>query len=202
MWANRIRFRSWLKHRRFDELRSDVMLLVSFPPVISPAASVLILGSMPGAMSLRLKQYYAHPRNSFWRIMDDLVGVPAGANYSQRIALLAETGIALWDSLKYCVRSGSLDVDIVAKTEKPNNFPKLLHAHPTIRAVCFNGKKSEQVFRKKVIPSLPATVLDRLDFIGLPSTSPANAGYTYEQKLARWRVILDYLPAASNENGR
>ena len=64
----------------------------------------------------------------------------------------------------------------------------------SIRAVCFNGKKSEQVFRKRVLPDLPAAVSGRLTFHGLPSTSPANASFTYAQKLERWRVILDYLP--------
>lgn len=173
------------------------MLLKSFPPIISPKATVLILGSMPGAMSLQRQQYYAHPRNDFWRIMSDLTGVPDGAEYSERIARLAQSGIALWDSLKYCERpGGSLDAAIVPDTEEPNDFASLIAEYPTIRAISFNGKKSEQVFRAKVAPTLPAAVIDRLELIGLPSTSPANAGFTYEQKLARWRVILDYLPSA------
>lgn len=149
---------------------------------------------MPGTMSLRLQQYYAHPRNHFWPIMEDLVGVPARAPYSERVARLAETGVALWDSLKACVRPGSLDTSIVPDTEEPNDFLALLEAHPAIRAVCFNGKKSEQVFRKQVIPTIPAAILARLDLLPLPSTSPANAGCTYQQKLARWRVIVEYLP--------
>jgi hypoxanthine-DNA glycosylase len=176
------------------------MLLASFPPVITPASTILILGSMPGSMSLCRRQYYAHPRNDFWPIMGDLVGVPVEAAYPERIAHLARSGIALWDSLKCCERPGSLDAAIVAGTEEPNDFAALLDAHPALRAVCFNGKKSEQVFRQQVLPALPEAVLLRLDLIGLPSTSPANAGFTYEQKLARWRVILGYLPKA--EGGR
>lgn len=175
------------------------MMVTSFPPIISPTSTALILGSMPGEMSLRRQQYYAHPRNHFWPIMEDLVGVPARAPYLERVERLAETGVALWDSLKACVRPGSLDTSIVPDTEEPNDFLSLLEAHPAIRAICFNGKKSEQVFRKHVLPALPAAVIARLDLIGLPSTSPANAGYTYQQKLARWRVILEYLPGLKSD---
>jgi TDG/mug DNA glycosylase family protein len=174
------------------------LLISSFDPIIAPDSTILILGSMPGMESLRRGQYYAHPRNLFWRIMGDLVGVPAGAAYPERVAHLAQAGIALWDSLKYCVRSGSLDADIVTGTEDPNDFATLLADHPGIRAIGFNGKKSEQVFRQQVLPTIPAAVVARLALIGLPSTSPANAGLTYEQKLARWRVILDYLPGEKN----
>lgn len=170
------------------------MLITSFPPVIAPYSTVLILGSMPGEMSLRRQQYYAHPRNLFWRFMEDLTGVSAQAEYAERVERLAQTGIALWDSLEYCVRPGSLDTSIVTGTEVPNDFAALLAKHPAIRAICFNGKKSEQVFRRRVMPSLPVSTLDRLDLIGLPSTSPANASFTYAQKLDRWRVLLAYLP--------
>lgn len=175
-------------------------VLTSFPEIITPDSTVLILGSMPGTLSLRREQYYAHPRNDFWRIMGDLVGVPVESDYPVRIAHLKQTGIALWDSLKYCVRPGSLDAAIVAGSEEPNDFTALLADHPALRAIAFNGKKSEQVFRQQVLPTIPAADVQRLALIGLPSTSPANAGFTYEQKLARWRVILGYLPKA--EGGR
>ena len=89
------------------------MLLSSFPPLIAPNAAVLILGSMPGQMSLRRQQYYAHPQNHFWRIMGDLVGVPPALPYEERTRRLNDTGVALWDSLKYCERPGSLDISIV-----------------------------------------------------------------------------------------
>ena len=176
-------------------------VLASFPPVISPSAKVLILGSMPGVMSLQRQQYYAHPRNDFWRIMGDLVGVPVDAPYAERINRLKQSSLALWDSLKHCARPGSLDAAIVSGTEEPNDFAALLVAHPALRAIGFNGKKAEQIFRQQVLPTLSGDVLERLTLIGLPSTSPANAGFTYEQKLARWRVILDYLPERGEGRG-
>lgn len=170
------------------------MLVTSFTPVISPAATVLILGSMPGVVSLRQQQYYAHPRNQFWPIIEALTGVPAQAPYDERVARLTQAGVALWESLKACVRPGSLDAAIILDTEVPNEIPDLLADHPAIRAVCFNGKKSEQVFRRLILPDIPASVVERVDLIGLPSTSPANASFTFEQKLERWRVIVGYLP--------
>lgn len=177
-------------------------MVTSFPPVITPASTVLILGSMPGEMSLRMVQYYAHPRNHFWRFMEDLTGVSTQAEYAQRIEHLKQTGVALWDSLKECERPrGSADSAIVAGTEVPNDFPALLAKHTAIRAIGFNGKKSEQVFRKHVLSTIPAAVLGRFDLLSLPSTSPANASITYDQKLARWRIILDYLPAAPDDKG-
>jgi hypoxanthine-DNA glycosylase len=175
------------------------MLALSFPPVISSIATVLILGSMPGVMSLKENEYYAHPRNLFWRIMDNLIGVPALADYSERIKHVSQAGIALWDSLKTCERPDSLDASIVVGTEEPNDFFSLLHKYPAIRAICFNGKKSEEVFRKQVLPGIPEAAFQRVDLIGLPSTSPANVGLSYEQKLSRWRVILDYLPVVPSK---
>lgn len=170
------------------------MLLSSFPPLVAPNAAVLILGSMPGQMSLRQQQYYAHPHNHFWRIMGDLVGVSPALPYEERTRRLTRAGVALWDSLKHCERPGSLDASIVAETEVPNDFATLLAGHPAIGAICFNGQKSEQAFRRHALPGLPDALIAGRDLIRLPSTSPANARLTYEQKLARWRVILDYLP--------
>ncbi len=97
--------------------------------------------------------------------------------------------------MQYCERPGSLDAHIKVETEAPNDFATLLADHPGIRAIGFNGKKSEQVFREKAQPAIPEDRLRALEFHSLPSTSPANASLTYEQKLDRWRVILAYLPA-------
>jgi len=171
------------------------MLLSSFPPLIAPETAVLILGSMPGQLSLRRQQYYAHPQNQFWRIMGDLVGAPPALPYEERTRRLTAAGVALWDSLKHCERPGSLDTSIVPDTEVPNDFATLLADHPTIRAIFFNGQKSEQAFRRHALPGLPEGLIAGRDLIRLPSTSPANAGFTYDQKLNHWRVILDYLPA-------
>jgi hypoxanthine-DNA glycosylase len=100
---------------------------------------------------------------------------------------LIASRIALWDVLQTCVRPGSGDAEIVEDSIVPNNFPAFFAAHPRIGRVYFNGAKAEQVFRLHVLPSLDVD----LDFVRLPSTSPAHASRTYEQKLAAWRAELE-----------
>lgn len=160
----------------------------SFPPIEHPSATILILGSMPGKESLRAGQYYAHPRNAFWPIMGELAGAAPALPYKARIEKLKTAGIALWDVLASCTRYSSMDADIEVDSICANDFASFFRKHPRITHVFFNGAMAEQCFRKFVLPSLPPRPLH---FQRLPSTSPANASRSFEQKLAAWRVILD-----------
>lgn len=166
------------------------MRLVSFPPVIAPDATVLILGSMPGSRSLRVGQYYGHPHNNFWPFMQEIFGIERTLPYAQRLELVKAEGVALWDVLKECEREGSLDVAIVPDSELPNDFVWLLGAYPRIQRICFNGRKAETAFTRHVLPTLEPARRDALALIPLPSTSPANRGISTDQKLARWRDAL------------
>ncbi len=160
----------------------------SFPPLARPDATRLILGSMPGTASLQADQYYAHPRNAFWRIMGGLFGIPVDWGYEQRCTALLEQGIAVWDVLKACDRPGSLDSNIDRSTLASNDFAGFFAAHPAIQTVFFNGATAENLFKRHVIPTLdtsPASIRT----IRLPSTSPAHAALNLEQKLERWRLI-------------
>ena len=162
----------------------------SFAPVASADARVLILGSMPGVASLKAAQYYAHPQNRFWSIMGQLLGFdPVTTPYAQRTRMLTEAGIALWDVLQSCERSGSLDSAIRRETQVVNDFPGFFAAHPCIRTVCFNGAHAEQTFRRLVRPLLADTA--PLAFIRLPSTSPAHASLSFNDKLALWRQVIE-----------
>lgn len=159
----------------------------SFSPVSSGDARVLVLGSMPGMRSLQAQQYYAHPQNRFWPFMGELVGAVPTLPYSERCRRLTLAGIALWDVLASCERTGSLDSAIRDETAQANDFEEFLATHPSIGAVLFNGAKAEDSFRRFVVPSLGR--MD-LSYRRLPSTSPANASQRPADKLAAWREGL------------
>lgn len=158
-----------------------------FAPVVADGARVLVLGSMPGVASLRQAQYYAHPRNAFWPLAARILGFDAGLDYDARLLALQAGGVALWDVLQACVRPGSLDADIRRDTIVPNDFATFLARHPSIVRVCFNGGKAAAMFRRHVLPSLSAPALQCVE---LPSTSPAHAAASFEQKLAAWGPAL------------
>jgi TDG/mug DNA glycosylase family protein len=160
----------------------------SFPPIANAKSRLLILGSMPGKASLEANEYYAHPRNLFWEFAADHFGFDRDASYAERVAALEEAGVALWDVLKSCRRTSSLDSDIVESSIVVNPFGKFLAAHPAIATVCFNGAKAESVFKKHVLPDLPHSAA--LSFQRLPSTSPANAGIPLTTKRKQWAVAL------------
>ena len=162
----------------------------SFAPVIGRCPRILILGSMPGIASLEAVQYYAHPRNAFWPIMGELFGVDADSDYATRIEQIRSQPLALWDTLKGCERPGSLDSSIRRDSVEANDIPGLLADYPGIAAVACNGAASADYFRKLVLPRLAP---DQVEWLKMPSTSPANAGMSFQQKLDTWRCLLDYL---------
>ena len=163
----------------------------SFEPIIGSNPRVVILGSMPGVASLEAVQYYAHPRNVFWPIMAELFDIDPAQSYARRVRQLRRQPLILWDTLQACVRPGSLDASIDRNSVRANDFPALLEKFSGIRAIVFNGATSEQYFKRLVVPELGAA--PGIDLLRMPSTSPANAGMTFEKKLAAWRQILDYL---------
>ena len=143
---------------------------------------------MPGKASLAANQYYAHPRNLFWPIMGSILGVPSDAPYQMRCRALVRQRIALWDVLKTCTRTGSLDSDIVEASIVPNEFETFLSGHPAIATIFFNGAKAEQAYKRYVLPALPER-LSRIRLVRLPSTSPANASIPLAVKLRRWEEV-------------
>jgi len=157
-----------------------------FPSIADAGATVLVLGSMPGAESLRAGQYYAHPRNAFWPIMGELFGAGPGLDYPERARVLKANGVALWDVLASCVRQGSLDSAIAE--DAANDFAAFFLAHPGIGRVFFNGAMAEKCFHKAV-RHVPAS--RPLRFLRLPSTSPAHASLSYAQKLEAWRAVAE-----------
>ena len=157
-----------------------------FPPIARKDARVLVLGSLPSVASLQAQQYYAHPRNAFWKIMGDIAG--AAGDYESRCRALEARRIAVWDVLKRSVRPGSLDADIDMASAEPNDFEAFFASHAQVRLVCFNGRKAQDMFRRFVQPELSH---GHLAFALLPSTSPAHASLSLADKLDAWRGIIE-----------
>jgi TDG/mug DNA glycosylase family protein len=160
----------------------------SFAPNADSKARILILGSIPGRESLRAERYYAHPRNQFWPIMATLLGFAPELPYAERLQALQHHGIALWDVMRSCQRAGSLDASIEPDSVEANDFADFFRSHPGIHSVFFNGATAQATYNKHVLPGLPAL---SLRYTRLPSTSPAHASLSLEQKLEAWKCILD-----------
>ncbi|AXT46005.1 MULTISPECIES: DNA-deoxyinosine glycosylase [Chromobacterium] len=154
-----------------------------FPPVARPDARVLVLGSLPGDASLQAGQYYAHPRNQFWPLMQAITGRPlAELAYAERLEALQQAGVALWDVIASARRRGSLDADI--RDQQANDLRELAQSLPRLRAVAFNGATAARA----------AGQLDglALDILALPSSSPAHT-LAFDRKLEVWRQLGRYL---------
>ena len=156
-------------------------LLRGLPPIIDDSARLLILGNMPSVMSLAAQQYYANPRNAFWRITGEIFGFDAEAPYEDRTAALRAHGVAVWDVLRSCRREGSLDSAVEPDSMVANDFASLFDDYPRSTRVFFNGAAAEKNFDRLV------REIGRSRYRRLPSTSPAQT-MRYEDKLAAWRV--------------
>ena len=167
------------------------MTIRGFPPIADRSAQLLILGSMPGIASLQAHQYYAHPRNAFWPIIEELWGIPRTLDYAARTAALRAAGVAVWDVLAQCRRRTSLDSEIESQSIVVNDFAGFFRRHPQVRLIGFNGGTAHTLYRRHVLPLLPEKLRD-IPGVQLPSTSPAHAGRTLPQKLKLWRQLRAY----------
>ena len=156
-------------------------LLTGLPAVVSPRTRLLLLGSFPGVASLQAQQYYGHARNQFWPILSDLWGVDLRAlPYAQRLDLLRERGLGLWDVYARCRRPGSLDSAITEAV--PNPLAALAATLPALAAIAHNGAESARAMKITAALGLPV--------YRLPSTSPANAIWSFERKRQAWAAVF------------
>lgn len=167
--------------------------LAGLGPVVSSRTVVLVLGSFPGAASLRAGQYYGHPQNHFWRILHALwpaQPLPGRDDYAGRCAWLLERGLGLWDVYAACEREGSLDADI--RNAVVNDFQALRGQCPRLAAIAHNGGESfrhaKAVRAQMGLP--PALLEGGVQSLRLPSTSPANASWSFEKKWNAWATAL------------
>jgi hypoxanthine-DNA glycosylase len=157
-------------------------VLTGLAPIVSPDTKVLILGSFPGAKSLALQQYYAHPQNQFWKILQAIwPSSPLelrASSYEIRSNWLLARGLGVWDVYASCEREGSLDTAI--RNAVVNDIAGL-HL-PQLSAIAHNGGESFKHARHTRRLGVPV--------VQLPSTSPANASWSFERKLAAWREVF------------
>ena len=165
---------------------SEPVIKYSFPPIVGDNPRLLLLGTLPGEESLRLQQYYGHPRNHFWPLIAALFNETQSADYSERVNFLKRHHFALWDVLEGAERIGSSDAAI--RNPTANAFGELFAAYPSIRTIAFNGQKARDLFRRFVVK--PGVVSER-DFamIDLPSSSPLYTK-SFDEKLAVWQTQL------------
>lgn len=160
-------------------------MLTGLAPLISPQTRLLILGSFPGVASLQAQQYYGHPRNHFWLILYALYGCSPdemrASSYQIRSEWLLSKRLGLWDVYAACEREGSLDSAI--RGAELNDFSSLTTRCPDLQAIAHNGGESFKHARQTQLLGLP--------IYKLPSTSPANAVWSFDRKLAAWREVFD-----------
>lgn len=159
-------------------------MLYSFDYIADNMTSTLIIGSMPGEVSLAAGEYYAHKHNLFWRFVFEAFGEEYNVpKYKEKITLLTSHRFGLWDAAKSCMRDGSLDTNI--KNVEPNDFKTLFQIYPNIRRLLFNGQKAFQLFKR-----FHGDLLEKLDYVVLPSTSPANASIPLDKRRQDWFEAL------------
>lgn len=167
-----------------------------FPAVEKPDAAMLILGSVPSVRSLAEKRYYGHPRNAFWPIMRRILGFDPELDYEAEKKMLNANKIALWDVAASCLRDGSLDSAIRTETVVANDFESFFKEHSRISRVFFNGCKAEELYRRLVLKDRRGNsetcqkLPNALTYVRLPSTSPAMASLSFDEKLEIWRSAI------------
>ena len=175
------------------------MLANSFSAELNEHCRVLILGSMPGIVSMNEAQYYAHARNAFWPIMRSLLGMNESTEltYQQRLQRLKQQGIGLWDVYRQCFREGSLDSAIEIKTAEFNAMSELIEALPNLQCIACNGQAAGKAFKRLCKDQGITLELRGIETIILPSTSPAYAAMPFEKKLNEWQALNHFLTRES-----
>lgn len=165
----------------------DRRLKSSFAPVVDEKVRVLILGSLPGEVSLAERRYYAHPTNQFWRLTGSVIGRDLAAmDYEKRLVALIGHGIGLWDVVGRARRHGSGDGAI--RDHAANPLGALVDTLPRLKAVGFNGAKAARLGRAELAGLRPD-----VEKIDLPSSSAAYCSITLDEKLERWQALRAWL---------
>lgn len=160
------------------------MQIHTIPPVYDENSRVLILGSFPSVKSREVQFFYGHPQNRFWRVLALVFGEEVPKSTEEKKSFLLEKGIALWDVIESCEIEGSSDSSV--KNVSVNDIGKLLEK-TRIEKVFLNGKCAERYYKKYFSKTI------EMNYITLPSTSPANAAYSLERLAAEWAIVSQTL---------
>ena len=158
------------------------MEIHSIDPVCAPDARILILGSFPSVRSRQAGFYYAHKQNRFFKVLAAVFGEDVPVSVPDKKEFLIREKIALWDVIKSCDVDKSSDSSI--KNAEPNDVSGLVRG-ARIKAVYLNGKTAYALYEKHLAGKVG------LPYFYLPSTSPANANYTFERLVNEWKIILN-----------
>lgn len=153
-------------------------------PVYDAESRILILGSFPSVKSREQQFFYGHKQNRFWKVCAQVLGCPVPERVEEKRNMMLSHHIAVWDVIASCEITGSSDASI--RDVVPNDLSCIL-SHADIRAIYTNGSKAHQLYQKYIFP------VNGREACLLPSTSPANAGYSLERLAEAWRVIGDIL---------
>jgi hypoxanthine-DNA glycosylase len=152
----------------------------TIPPVYNSESRLLILGSFPSVKSREQGFFYGHPQNRFWRVVSAVFGCDTLSDTAEKRAFLLNHGIALWDVIASCEISGSSDSSI--RSVRANDIRPIL-SESGIRRIFVNGRTAERLYRRYIFPQTG------IEAVCLPSTSPANAGWSFERLCGEWRII-------------
>lgn len=148
-----------------------------FPPVYNSESRILILGSFPSAASRAQEFYYAHPRNRFWPLLAALLNEVEPHSIEEKKHMLLHHHIALYDAVSSCTITGSADASM--QSIVPADLSALFQEAP-IQAIFANGTKAYEVCIKQI----------GIAAVKLPSTSPANARFSFAALLDAWKQIM------------
>lgn len=160
------------------------MLHHTIEPLYDEHSRILILGSFPSVKSREQQFFYGHKQNRFWRVMAQVLGCAVPESIEQKKEMLLSHHIAVWDVIESCEITGSSDASIRDVT--PNDLSRILNC-ADIRAIYTNGGKANRLYQKYIFP------VNGREAVPLPSTSPANAGYSLERLAEAWRIIREEL---------
>jgi len=160
---------------------TDNKRIHSFKPIVNDQTKVLILGTMPSIKSLEHQEYYGNKQNVFWKLLFTIFDQPYQESYTEKMILIRERGIGLWDVLQSCERKSSLDSDITK--EQANDIQGLIQEYSTIKTIAFSSQKARQYFTKYI------GEIEGVSLLTLPSPSGANARMTFKEKAEHWQEL-------------